>query len=42
VGHESSWNVDGELLSHNSVDIEVDHAAVDVFARGVELVAPLA
>jgi hypothetical protein len=39
---ESSWNCDGELLTNNSVRIRVKQAAVDVFARGVELlVAPL-
>ena len=36
-GEESSWNVDGELLTHNSVSIEVQRGLVDVFARGVEV-----
>jgi len=40
VGPESSWNVDGELLSHNTVHIRVQRGLVDVFARGVELAAP--
>lgn len=40
VGKESSWNVDGELLSNNHISVEVQQACVDVFARGVELVAP--
>ncbi len=37
IGEESSWNVDGELLTHNSVSIRVHRGLVDVFARGVEL-----
>ena len=41
LGEESSWNVDGELMTNNSVSIAVQRGLVDVFARGVELVAPL-
>ncbi|KAF5838128.1 ATP-NAD kinase-like domain-containing protein [Dunaliella salina] len=37
---ESAWNVDGELLPHNAVRIGIMRGAVEVFARGVELVAP--
>ena len=35
-GHESSWNVDGELLANNTIVTAVHHAVVPVFARGVE------
>jgi len=37
---ESCWNVDGELLPSNAVRMRVARGLVDVFARGVELVAP--
>lgn len=35
-GAESSWNVDGEVLSRSSVSMSVHRALIDVFARGVE------
>ena len=36
VGPESSWNVDGELLTDYNVAIRVHRGLVDVFSRGVE------
>ncbi|GAX83936.1 hypothetical protein CEUSTIGMA_g11360.t1 [Chlamydomonas eustigma] len=41
IGEESHWNVDGELLSNNCVSILVQRGLVDVFARGVEVPAPV-
>lgn len=37
VGRESSWNVDGELLSDNTVSVQVQRALVDVFSRSIEM-----
>ncbi len=37
IGAESSWNVDGELMSSNHVSMEVQRGLVDAFARGVEV-----
>ena len=36
LGEESSWNVDGELMTHNALSARVFRGAVEVFARGVE------
>ena len=36
LGHESHWNVDGELLTDNHITACVHHGLVEVFARGVE------
>ena len=36
LGEESSWNVDGELLSDNRLSARVQRGALEVFARGVE------
>jgi diacylglycerol kinase family enzyme len=36
LGEESSWNVDGELMTHNALSARVFCGAVEVFARGVE------
>ncbi|GLI70536.1 hypothetical protein VaNZ11_015451 [Volvox africanus] len=36
---ESAWNVDGELLIHNDVDISISRGALEVFARGLETAA---
>jgi ceramide kinase len=35
-GKLSSWNLDGELLSTQSLSAEVHQGLVEVFARGVE------
>ncbi|KAK9833420.1 hypothetical protein WJX81_003514 [Elliptochloris bilobata] len=35
-GHESRWNLDGELLSDNRLTVRVHRGLVSVFARGVE------
>eukprot|EP00775_Hariotina_reticulata_P013622 gene13622-13748_t len=35
-GRQSSWNVDGELLKHGAVSVDVHAGLVDVFARGIE------
>ena len=35
-GHESCWNVDGELLPNNHVTARMLCGLVSVFARGVE------
>eukprot|EP00798_Chlamydomonas_sp_ICE-L_P003168 gene3168-13181_t len=40
VGVASAWNVDGELMGPEPVDIRVIRGLVDVFARGVELAHP--
>ncbi|GIL89515.1 hypothetical protein Vretimale_1922 [Volvox reticuliferus] len=36
---ESAWNVDGELLTHNDVNISISRGALEVFARGLETAA---
>ena len=35
-GHESRWNLDGELLADNRLTARVHRGLVSVFARGVE------
>ena len=35
-GRESHWNVDGELLQHNSICASLHRGVVPVFGRGVE------
>eukprot|EP01025_Chloroclados_australasicus_P026558 TRINITY_DN2639_c0_g1_i1.p1 TRINITY_DN2639_c0_g1~~TRINITY_DN2639_c0_g1_i1.p1 ORF type:complete len:804 (+),score=56.36 TRINITY_DN2639_c0_g1_i1:361-2772(+) len=37
IGKESSWNVDGELMTNNQVEGEVAQGLIDVFSRGVEV-----
>lgn len=41
AGTESSWSVDGELMSNNNVSACVFRGLVDVFARGVETELPV-
>lgn len=36
IGKESSWSVDGELMSSNHISARIFRGLVDVFARGVE------
>ena len=35
-GHESRWNLDGELLADNRLTARVHRGLVSVFARGVD------
>ena len=35
-GRESHWNVDGELLEHNSICASIHRGVVPIFGRGVE------
>lgn len=34
-GEQSSWNVDGELLRHNSLEAQVHRGLIRVFGSGV-------
>ena len=35
-GRESHWNVDGELLQHNSICASIHRGVIPIFGRGVE------
>ena len=34
-GHQSSWNVDGELLKNNNLEANIHRGLVRIFSMGV-------